>query len=63
LIVTTFWLLRPFLVPSAWAIMIVVATWPILLHVQAWLGGRRSLAVAVMTVVLLLTFDTSCDQC
>ena len=34
--------------------MIVVATWPLLLHAQAWLGGRRSLAVALMTIVLLL---------
>ena len=34
--------------------MIVVATWPVLLRVQAWLGGRRSLAVAVMTTILLL---------
>jgi predicted PurR-regulated permease PerM len=34
--------------------MIAVATWPLLLHAQAWLGGRRSLAVAAMTIVLLL---------
>jgi predicted PurR-regulated permease PerM len=54
LIATTFWIMRPFLVALAWAIMIVVATWPLLLHVQQWLGGRRSLAVTVMTIVLLL---------
>jgi len=34
--------------------MIVVATWPILRGVQARLWGRRSLAVVVMSVVLLL---------
>ena len=54
LVATSFWILRPFLVASAWAIMIVVATWPILLGAQAWLGGRRSLAVAAMTTALLL---------
>jgi predicted PurR-regulated permease PerM len=54
LIATSFWIVRPFLVALAWASMIVVATWPVLLHVQAWLGGRRSLAVALMTSALLL---------
>jgi predicted PurR-regulated permease PerM len=54
LIVSSFWIVRPFMMASTWATMIAVATWPVLLHVQAWLGGRRSLAVAVMTVVLLL---------
>jgi len=54
LIAASFWILRPFLMAVAWATMIVVATWPLLLHAQAWLGGRRSLAVAVMTIVLLL---------
>jgi hypothetical protein len=34
--------------------MIVVATWPLLLRLQSLLGGRRGLAVTVMTVVLLL---------
>jgi predicted PurR-regulated permease PerM len=36
--------------------MIVVATWPLLRRVQGWLGGRRRLAVAVMTIVMLLVF-------
>ena len=54
LIASSFWILRPFLVALAWATMIVIATWPLLLRAQAWLGGRRSLSVAVMTIVLLL---------
>jgi predicted PurR-regulated permease PerM len=40
---------------SAWATMIAVATWPLLLQAQAWLGGRRGPAVAVMTAGLLVT--------
>jgi len=54
LIGTSFWFVSPFLVSLAWATMIVVATWPLLLYAQGWLGGRRSLAVALMTIVLLL---------
>jgi predicted PurR-regulated permease PerM len=54
LIVTSFWIVRPFLLAATWATMIAVATWPLLLHAQAWLGGRRALAVALLTSALLL---------
>ena len=54
LIAASFWIVSPFLIAFTWATMIVVATWPLLLQAQAWLGGKRSLAVALMTVVLLL---------
>ena len=50
----SFWILRPFLGALIWAIMIVVATWPLMLSVQKSLRDRRWLAVAVMTLVLLL---------
>jgi predicted PurR-regulated permease PerM len=50
----TFWILKPFLLASIWATAIVVATWPLMLRAQAWSGGRRGLAVAVMTLGLLL---------
>ncbi|HYA37176.1 MAG TPA: AI-2E family transporter YdiK [Candidatus Methylomirabilis sp.] len=54
LIAVSFWVLRPFLGALIWAVMIVVATWPLLLAVQGALGGRRGLALTVMTLVLLL---------
>src|SRR5262249_25748629 len=54
LIVGSFWILRPFLVALTWATIIVVATWPLLQHMQAWLWGKRSPAVAAMTITLLL---------
>jgi len=54
LIVTSFWIVRPFLIAFAWATTIVVATWPLLLAAQALFGGRRALAVALMTIALLL---------
>jgi predicted PurR-regulated permease PerM len=50
------WVLRPFIGPAIWATMVVVATWPLMRRVQNRLWGRRSLAVAVMTLVLLLLF-------
>jgi len=54
LVASTFWILRPFLVALTWATMIAVATWPLLLQAQAWFGGRRYLAVALLTITLLL---------
>lgn len=56
LIFASFWLVRPFLTPFIWATTIVVATWPLLLGLQKRLWGKRRLAAAVMTVVLLLVF-------
>ncbi len=56
LIVANFWILQPFLPSLVWATMIVVATWPIMLQVQARLWGKRALAAGVMTLTLLLVF-------
>ena len=56
LIAASFWILRPFLPATIWAATIVVATWPLMLRVQALLWGRRSLAVLVMTLLLLFAF-------
>lgn len=50
----SFWILRPFLGAIVWATMIVVATWPLMVAVQARLWRRRALAVTVMTLALLL---------
>ncbi|MDO9006658.1 MAG: AI-2E family transporter YdiK, partial [Thiobacillus sp.] len=54
LIAASFWIVWPFLSALIWATMVVVATWPLMLQVQARLGGSRMLAVAVMTLSLLL---------
>ncbi|HET7095934.1 MAG TPA: AI-2E family transporter YdiK [Casimicrobiaceae bacterium] len=55
LIAASLWVLRPFLLALVWATMIVVATWPLMLKVQAALR-RRSLAVLVMTGAMLIIF-------
>ena len=54
LIASNFWILLPFLISIIWALVIVVATWPTMLKLQALFRGRRGPAVAVMTVALLL---------
>jgi predicted PurR-regulated permease PerM len=56
LTLVSFWILEPFLPALVWATMIVVTTWPLLLRVQRWLGGRRSLAVTAMTIAMLVVF-------
>jgi predicted PurR-regulated permease PerM len=54
LITATFWIMKPFLTSLIWATIIAVATWPLLLKLQAWLRHRRFLAVTVMTIILLM---------
>lgn len=54
LIGLSLWVLRPFLAATVWAVMIVVATWPLFAGLEARLGGRRLLAVLVMTLGMLL---------
>jgi predicted PurR-regulated permease PerM len=56
LIIASFWILQPFLAAIIWATMVVVATWPVLLRLQAILWHSRALAVTVMTLILLLLF-------
>ena len=54
LTVSSFWVMRPFLLSLIWASVIVVATWPAFEGLQRRLGGRRGLAVATMAVLILL---------
>ncbi len=56
LTVASLWILQPFLGAFIWATMVVVATWPLLRSVELHLGGRRGLAVTVMTLVVMLVF-------
>ncbi len=56
MIVACFWVVQPFILGFAWASMVVIATWPLMLKLQGWLWGRRGLAVAAMTLLLILLF-------
>ena len=54
MIAASLWVLRPFLAATVWATMIVVATWPMLRSLEQRFGGRRALAVTIMTLAMLL---------
>ncbi len=54
--VASFWVVQPFILGFAWAGMVVIATWGLMLRIQRYLWGRRSLAVLVMTLIILLVF-------
>ena len=56
LLLLSLWILSPFFTAMIWALMIVVACWPLLIRLQRVLIGRRALAVAVMTLLMLLIF-------
>ncbi|HEX2928372.1 MAG TPA: AI-2E family transporter YdiK [Candidatus Binatia bacterium] len=56
LIGSSIWILRPFLGAIVWSTTIVVATWPLMIAAQTWLWGKRALAVALMTLLLLCVF-------
>jgi predicted PurR-regulated permease PerM len=56
LILCCLWIIRPFLPATVWAVTIAVATWRILLRAQAALWHSRALAVALMTLMILLVF-------
>lgn len=56
LIGASLWIVRPFLPAIIWAVTLVIATWPIMLWVQARLWGSRAMAVTIMTITLLLLF-------
>jgi predicted PurR-regulated permease PerM len=56
LIAGSLWTLLPFLGALIWAATIVIATWPLLIKAQNWAGGRRSVATALLTIVMLAIF-------
>jgi predicted PurR-regulated permease PerM len=56
LTIASFWVVQPFILGFAWAGMVVIATWPLFTRLQKLLWGRRRLAVAVMTLLLVLLF-------
>src|SRR5262245_39470685 len=54
LIGASLWVLWPFLGALAWATMIVVATWPLMLRLEKAVGKRRWVAVTIMSLIPLL---------
>jgi predicted PurR-regulated permease PerM len=56
LIAASLWTVLPFAGSFIWAVTIVVATWPLMLWVQDFAGGRRWAAVTIMSVLILAIF-------
>src|SRR6187549_3842534 len=56
LLTASFLTLLPFLSGLIWATTIAVATWPMLIRLQALTGGRRWVAVTAMTLLVALAF-------
>jgi predicted PurR-regulated permease PerM len=54
LIGVSLWIMLPFLPAIVWATTLVIATWPLFRRLEAYLWNRRGLAVAAMTLVLLV---------
>lgn len=54
LITTCLWILRPFLFSLTWAVMIVIATWPLMLKIQEVCWRKRWIAVLIMSLALIL---------
>ena len=54
LVALTASVLSPFFTAVIWATIVSVAAWPSLLRLEALLGGRRGVAVALVTVTILL---------
>jgi len=50
----SFWVMSPFLTSILWATIISVAIWPVLIRLEAVLGGSRGFAVAIITAAILL---------
>ena len=47
-----FFILRPFLPALLWATILSIATWPAFRRCERWLGGRTTLAAALMTLAI-----------
>jgi predicted PurR-regulated permease PerM len=54
LIYWSFVLVQPFLVVVLWSVMLAVAVYPTYEWLAAWIGGRRRLAAALITILGLL---------
>jgi predicted PurR-regulated permease PerM len=56
LLVLSYQVLRLFLVPVAWAIILVYVTWPLHRQLCRWLGARPATSAVLMTLFLALAF-------
>ena len=58
LIAWCFTIIKPFLIPGIWGVIIAVASYPGFLKLRDWLGGRTTLAATLITVLGLFILIT-----
>jgi predicted PurR-regulated permease PerM len=56
LLLLTWSVVRPFVVPIIWAAILAYVTWPLLGRLRRLLRGRRTLAALLMTLILAASF-------
>ncbi len=54
LVILSYLIMRPFIIPVLWGVIIAVAAAPLILKVENIIGGRRTLAATLFTVVALI---------
>lgn len=54
LLLGAYMVLSPFFIPVAWAIILVISTWPVFRMTRGFLGGRDGWAAMAMTSLLIL---------
>src|SRR4051812_11299181 len=54
MLITSLWILYPFLPALIWATLLVVSTWPLKVTLQRRLRGRRGPTILVMTLAVLI---------
>lgn len=54
MMLTSAYVLKPFFIGFSWASMVVIATWPLLLKLTSWFGGRKGFSVFLMIFISLL---------
>jgi predicted PurR-regulated permease PerM len=56
IVLLSYTVLRPFLVPVIWALILAYVTWPLYLRLRNALGGRSTLSALLMTLLLTAAF-------
>lgn len=56
LLLLTYAVIKPFLAPVAWAVILAYVTWPLVVRFRALVRGRKTIAALAMTILLTAAF-------
>ena len=54
LVLWCMWILRPFVIPVVWGVIIAIGIYPVFARLKALLGGRDKLAAALFAIAALV---------